>query len=105
MGVPGADDVMLGYQSTSYHDGAAMRHLFGLQPAPEFLAWLEDRGIHRDGRLTSSGACSPSGRRRSSTRGSTRRTSGAVIAQAPTLATSRPSGRTFDTQQLRSQLA
>ena len=51
MGVPCADDVMLGYQSTSYHDGAAMRQLFGLTPAPEFLTWLEARGIYRNGRL------------------------------------------------------
>jgi ethanolamine ammonia-lyase large subunit len=51
MGVPCADDVMLSYQSTSYHDGAAMRKLFGLSPAPEFLAWLEERGIFADGQL------------------------------------------------------
>jgi ethanolamine ammonia-lyase large subunit len=51
MGVPCADDVMLGYQSTSYHDGAAMRKLFDLRPAPEFLAWLEARGIFEDGQL------------------------------------------------------
>ncbi len=53
MGVPCADDVMLNYQSTSYHDTAAMRQLFNLQPAPEFAAWLEQRGIHRHGRLVS----------------------------------------------------
>ena len=52
MGVPCADDVMLGYQSTSFHDGAAMRRLFGLTPAPEFLAWLEARGIFEGGQLT-----------------------------------------------------
>jgi len=40
MGVPGADDVMLGYQSTSFHDALAMRDLFGRRPAPEFEAWL-----------------------------------------------------------------
>ncbi len=51
MGVPCADDVMLSYQSTSYHDGAAMRKLFGLRPAPEFLAWLEEREIFQDGQL------------------------------------------------------
>jgi ethanolamine ammonia-lyase large subunit len=56
MGVPCSDDVMLGYQSTSYHDGAAMRQLFGLRPAPEFLAWLEDRGILRDGLLALAGS-------------------------------------------------
>src|SRR5262249_19441320 len=45
MGVPCSDDVMLNYQSTSYHDGATMRKVFGLRPAPEFAAWLEERGI------------------------------------------------------------
>jgi ethanolamine ammonia-lyase large subunit len=52
MGVPCGDDVMLNYQSTSYHDAAMVRELFGLTPAPEFLAWLEERGIVRGGRLT-----------------------------------------------------
>jgi ethanolamine ammonia-lyase large subunit len=51
MGVPCADDVMLNYQSTSYHDAATVRQVFGLRPAPEFLAWLEERGLFRDGRL------------------------------------------------------
>jgi ethanolamine ammonia-lyase large subunit len=51
MGVPCADDVMLNYQSTSYHDAAGVRRLLDLRPAPEFLAWLEERGIFRDGRL------------------------------------------------------
>jgi ethanolamine ammonia-lyase large subunit len=45
MGVPCADDVMLNYQSTSYHDAATVRRIFGLRPAPEFLSWLEERGI------------------------------------------------------------
>jgi ethanolamine ammonia-lyase large subunit len=48
MGVPCADDVMLNYQSTSYHDAATVRKIFGLRPAPEFLAWLEEREIFRD---------------------------------------------------------
>jgi ethanolamine ammonia-lyase large subunit len=48
MGVPCADDVMLNYQSTSYHDALAVRRLFKLQPAPEFLAWLQGIGIYRD---------------------------------------------------------
>jgi ethanolamine ammonia-lyase large subunit len=52
MGVPCADDVMLNYQSTSYHDAATVRRLFGLRPAPEFHAWLEARGVTRDGALT-----------------------------------------------------
>jgi len=51
MGVPCADDVMLNYQSTSFHDAATVRQLFGLRPAPEFLAWLEERGLFVDGRL------------------------------------------------------
>jgi ethanolamine ammonia-lyase large subunit len=45
MGVPGADDVMLGYQSTSFHDALAMRDLFGVKPAPEFEAWLGKQGL------------------------------------------------------------
>ena len=49
MGVPCADDVMLNYQSTSFHDALAMRRLFGLHPAPEFLAWLEAMGIFKAG--------------------------------------------------------
>ena len=40
MGVPGADDVMLGYQSTSFHDGLALREILGLRHAPEFEDWL-----------------------------------------------------------------
>src|SRR5437867_12666200 len=51
MGVPCADDVMLNYQSTSYHDAAAVRKLLGLRPAPEFLAWLQTRGIFRGNQL------------------------------------------------------
>jgi ethanolamine ammonia-lyase large subunit len=45
MGVPCADDVMLNYQSTSYHDALAVRRLFGLNPAPEFATWLESHGL------------------------------------------------------------
>ena len=45
MGVPGADDIMLGYQSTSFHDALAMRDLFGRRPAPEFEAWLKRQGL------------------------------------------------------------
>ena len=52
MGVPGADDVMLGYQSTSFHDVLAMRELLGRRPAPEFEAWLERQGLlDRAGRV------------------------------------------------------
>ena len=45
MGVPGADDIMLGYQSTSFHDALAMRDLLGRRPAPEFETWLERQGL------------------------------------------------------------
>ena len=45
MGVPGADDIMLGYQSTSFHDALAMRDLFSRRPAPEFEAWLIRQGL------------------------------------------------------------
>lgn len=50
MGVPCGDDVMLNYQSTSFHDAALTRALFGLRPAPEFDAWLHEAGLFRDGR-------------------------------------------------------
>ncbi len=49
MGVPCGDDVMLNYQSTSYHDAIGVRRLFKQRPAPEFLTWLEESGIYRDG--------------------------------------------------------
>ncbi|MBI5069080.1 MAG: ethanolamine ammonia-lyase subunit EutB [Deltaproteobacteria bacterium] len=45
MGVPGADDVMLGYQSTSFYDSHYLRQVLGLRPAPEFEAWLQEMGI------------------------------------------------------------
>ena len=52
MGVPGADDVMLGYQSTSFHDALFVREAFGLKRAPEFEAWLSEMGIaDQTGRL------------------------------------------------------
>ena len=40
MGIPGADDIMLNYQSTSFHDALFIRKLLGLKPAPEFEEWL-----------------------------------------------------------------
>jgi ethanolamine ammonia-lyase large subunit len=49
MGVPCSDDVMLNYQSTSYHDALAVRRIFNLRPAPEFLDWLREMGIYREG--------------------------------------------------------
>jgi len=45
MGVPGADDIMLNYQSTSFHDAAYIRKLLGLRPTPEFEAWLRSHSI------------------------------------------------------------
>jgi ethanolamine ammonia-lyase large subunit len=51
MGVPCGDDVMLNYQSTSYHDAIGVRRLFNQRPAPEFLMWLGEAGIYRDGEL------------------------------------------------------
>jgi ethanolamine ammonia-lyase large subunit len=45
MGVPGADDIMLNYQSTSFHDTLYLRKMFGLRPAPEFETWLEQMNI------------------------------------------------------------
>jgi ethanolamine ammonia-lyase large subunit len=47
MGVPGADDVMLNYQSTSFHDALYLRRVLGLRPAPEFEAWLAGEGFAR----------------------------------------------------------
>jgi ethanolamine ammonia-lyase large subunit len=52
MGVPGGDDIMLHYQSTSFHDAAYARAVLGLRPAPEFEAWLQRYGTMDDaGRL------------------------------------------------------
>ena len=52
MGVPGADDIMLAYQSSSFHDAAYLRQLLNLKPAPEFEQWLERMNIAaKDGRL------------------------------------------------------
>ena len=47
MGVPGADDVMLNYQSTSFHDALYLRRVLGLRPAPEFEAWLAGESFNR----------------------------------------------------------
>jgi ethanolamine ammonia-lyase large subunit len=44
---------MLNYQSTSYHDNAAIRELLGLRPTPEFEAWMEKMGLMANGKLTS----------------------------------------------------
>lgn len=50
--VPMGDDVMLNYQSSSYHDAAAVRQLLRLRPAPEFERWLEKMDLMEEGRLT-----------------------------------------------------
>ncbi|HZF20720.1 MAG TPA: ethanolamine ammonia-lyase subunit EutB [Burkholderiales bacterium] len=49
MGVPGADDIMLNYQSTSFHDALYVRNVLGLRPAPEFEAWLQNVGVFERG--------------------------------------------------------
>ena len=52
MGVPGADDIMLGYQSTSFHDSHFLRQTLGLKPAPEFEEWTINFGLsNRSGEL------------------------------------------------------
>lgn len=52
MGVPMGDDVMLSYQSTSFHDVASLRELMNCRPAPEFEQWLVASGLMMDGKLT-----------------------------------------------------
>jgi ethanolamine ammonia-lyase large subunit len=60
MGIPGADDVMLNYQSTSFHDALYLRELLGLKRAPEFAQWLEGvRLADRDGRVLTASAEHP----------------------------------------------
>jgi ethanolamine ammonia-lyase large subunit len=49
MGVPGADDIMLNYQSTSFHDALYVRELLGLKRAPEFEAWMERMKLAQPG--------------------------------------------------------
>lgn len=51
MGVPGADDIMLNYQSTSFHDSHYLRQVLRLKPAPEFEEWLERIQVMQSGRL------------------------------------------------------
>jgi ethanolamine ammonia-lyase large subunit len=45
MGIPGSDDIMLNYQTTSFHDALYARRVLGLRPAPEFEAWLQQMQI------------------------------------------------------------
>jgi ethanolamine ammonia-lyase large subunit len=51
MGVPGADDIMLNYQTTSFHDALYARRVLGLKPAPEFEIWLRNMGIITDNNI------------------------------------------------------
>ncbi|CAH0525800.1 ethanolamine ammonia-lyase subunit EutB [Vibrio hippocampi] len=48
MGIPGSDDIMLNYQTTSFHDALYARKVLGLKPAPEFERWLSEMGIFQD---------------------------------------------------------
>ncbi len=59
MGVPGADDIMLNYQSTSFHDALYARRVLGLKPAPEFEAWLQSMGIFAQGEQLALGSEMP----------------------------------------------
>jgi len=59
MGVPGADDIMLNYQSTSFHDALYVRRLLGLRPAPEFEAWLASDAWRELERIGQPGALLP----------------------------------------------
>jgi ethanolamine ammonia-lyase large subunit len=52
MGLPMADDSMLSYQSTSFHDTATLRQLLKLHPSPEYEVWLEEMGLWKNGALT-----------------------------------------------------
>ena len=63
MGVPGADDIMLNYQSTSFHDALYVREVLGLRPAPEFEAWLSALGLcDASGRILEAGQAGASQR-------------------------------------------
>jgi ethanolamine ammonia-lyase large subunit len=53
MSLPMGDDVMLNYQSTSFHDNASLRTIFNFKPTPEFEVWMERMGLWEKGRLTS----------------------------------------------------
>ncbi len=59
MGVPGADDIMLNYQSTSFHDALYLRQVLGMRPAPEFETWLAKMGIAAENRLRTPDGLNP----------------------------------------------
>jgi ethanolamine ammonia-lyase large subunit len=48
MGIPGSDDIMLNYQTTSFHDALYVRRVLGSRPAPEFEQWLTKMNIMQD---------------------------------------------------------
>lgn len=52
MGIPNADDVMLNYQTTGFHETASIRQMLGLRPTKEFDEWMEKMGFSENGRLT-----------------------------------------------------
>ncbi|RIY02578.1 ethanolamine ammonia-lyase subunit EutB [Aureimonas flava] len=64
MGIPGSDDIMLNYQTTSFHDALYARKVLGLRPAPEFEAWAEAAGILGPGGTLRPGAALPAAFRR-----------------------------------------
>ena len=59
MGIPGSDDIMLNYQTTSFHDALYVRRLLGLRPAPEFEAWLHRMQIFEGDGVAQLGAALP----------------------------------------------
>jgi ethanolamine ammonia-lyase large subunit len=61
MGIPGSDDIMLNYQTTSFHDALYLRRALGSSPAPEFEQWLEKMQITQENsRFTLNGSLPPS---------------------------------------------
>ena len=60
MGIPGSDDIMLNYQTTSFHDALYVRRLLGSKPAPEFDAWLKHMQIFGEGEQVRLGTALPS---------------------------------------------
>lgn len=59
MGIPGSDDIMLNYQTTSFHDALYVRRLLGSKPAPEFEAWLKHMQIFSEGEQLKLGTALP----------------------------------------------
>ena len=59
MGIPGSDDIMLNYQTTSFHDALYVRRLLGLRPAPEFETWLHRMQIFEGDGVAQLGAALP----------------------------------------------